>query len=245
MSPIPNLDPSILNELSSQDYAIVPNFLTEEQVDAIIEDIHSLRSDDKFSVAGIGQDASNTINSSIRKTETMFIYPKLQFPTPALTFLYPTLSKLSSTLTSKFNLNLSPFLHEALYAYYPHGGYYKRHVDAVPSSASILRSFSFLIYLNKSWKPEDGGCLRLYTDVDDDSKYKDVEPTSGKLVIFKSDKLPHEVLETSAERLAVVGWFNREVTASDIGNLGGGDLVRKLPIFIASAVLVGVGVSML
>ena len=52
-------------------------------------------------------------------------------------------------------------------------------------------------------------------------------------------------METSAERLAVVGWFNREVTPGDISALGGGDLITKLPLLLASAVLIGVGVSML
>ncbi|GMH91707.1 hypothetical protein TrVE_jg10805 [Triparma verrucosa] len=243
-SSLPDLDLNlaIMKDLETNDYAIVDDFLSPTQIDAVIEDIASLRSDNRFSVAGIGQDKSNTVNSEIRKTETMFIYPKLQFPTNALSFLYPALDRMALTLGSRFQVKMDLALTEALYAYYPNGGFYKKHIDAVPSSASVLREFSFLIYLNKEWSKSDGGCLRLYTN---DENHLDVEPTAGKLVIFKSDTLPHEVLETSAERLAVVGWFNREVTPGDISALGGGDLITKLPLLLASAVLIGVGVSML
>ena len=268
--------------LQKHDYAVVPNFLTPPQVDVIIEHIASCRQPDSstpFAVAGIGQDSTNQVrkwgddalggvvdatsnadklddskvDSTIRKTETLFIYPKLP-PSPALSdLLYPCLESMADRLGSSFGTKMDKGLTEALYAYYPNGGFYRRHVDALPGSASALREFSFLLYLNKAWTPEDGGCLRLYTGGrqggegggEGGAVHEDVQPTAGKLVVFKSDRLPHEVLETSAERLAVVGWFNRAVSPADIAALGGGDLLKKAPLLIASAALIGIGLSML
>ena len=50
--------------------------------------------------------------SQIRKTETMFIYPKLQFPTNALSFLYPTLDRMALTLGSRFQVKMDLALTE-------------------------------------------------------------------------------------------------------------------------------------
>ena len=33
-------------------------------------------------------------------------------------------------------------------------------------------------------------------------------------VVFRSDSVPHEVLETSAERMALVGWFSKPAEGS-------------------------------
>lgn len=58
-------------------------------------------------------------------------------------------------------------LSELLYAYYPEGGFYRRHRDAIAGSASVLRCYSLLLYINPpetKWKDEFGGQLRLHMD---------------------------------------------------------------------------------
>ena len=137
-----------------------------------------------------------------------------------------------------------------LYAYYPKGGFYRRHTDAVPNSASILRSYSLLLYLNDEWKESDRGQLRVHLDSGgdflpdgEDPNYVDVEPRGGTLVLFKSDRIPHEVLDTNAERTAIVGWYNRPYTSADISSLASEeDKTRGMMLTVAAAlVTVGVG----
>ena len=41
-----------------------------------------------------------------------------------------------------------------------------------------------------------------------DDAHRDIVPEEGTLVIFKSEVLPHEVLPTSRERMAMVGWIH-------------------------------------
>ena len=86
-----------------------------------------------------------------------------------------------------------------------------------------MRSYSLLLYLNEDWTEEDGGQLRIHLDSGGDflppgeePKYIDVEPRGGTLVLFKSDQIPHEVLDTKAERVAVVGWYNRPYSSADL-----------------------------
>ena len=47
---------------------------------------------------------------------------------------------------------------------------------------------------------------------DDDAPFVDVPPKAGTLVLFRSDTVPHEVLETSAERLAIAGKKQRAIS---------------------------------
>ena len=95
--------------------------------------------------------------------------------------------------------SLSAPLTECLLAYYPEGGYYKKHLDSVQNSASVLREYSFLIYLNPSWSQEDGGCLRIFKDPEglDESDFVDVEPRDGTLVVIILDLTTHTSQLTS------------------------------------------------
>ena len=38
-------------------------------------------------------------------------------------------------------------------------------------------------------------------------RFLDVQPHGGSLVLLRSDRVPHEVLETRRPRICVVGWF--------------------------------------
>ena len=163
--------------------------------------------------------------------------------------LYDVLDQLREDLPQPLDASLA----ELLYAYYPTGGFYRRHRDAIPGSASTLRKFSLLLYLNEDWTSDQGGRLRLHYDSGGDflpegesPKFQDVDPLGGTLVLFQSDKIPHEVLDTQAERYAVVGWFNRPVTAGDIAELSGGEggLVQLGALAVAAA-LVTVGLVQL
>jgi len=40
----------------------------------------------------------------------------------------------------------------------------------------------------------------------EEPNFFDVNPEGGTLVLFESDAIPHEVLDTQQERMAVVGW---------------------------------------
>ena len=99
--------------------------------------------------------------------------------------------------------------------HYPVGGHYRRHLDnARGASGNTRREISFLVYLTPDeWdSTSDGGQLRTYrvgsgAEGSADEAVADVAPTAGTLVCFESTAVPHEVLRTNRERLALVGWF--------------------------------------
>jgi SM-20-related protein len=246
-SALPRLSRESLQELTSSGYVIIDNFLPGNLQEALRKDVANLRLNSKFNVAKIGQDSTNALNTDIRVAETCFVGPsKLSdCPNEDRSTLYTILDQIRQDLPQPLDTTLNEFL----YAYYPSGGFYRRHRDAIPGSASILREYSLLLYLNQDWTEKDGGRLRLHKDSGGDflpegeePNFQDVDPHGGTLVLFESDKLPHEVLDTHAERIAIVGWYNRPVTANDIADLSGGDVdpVRLVALAVAAG-LVTVG----
>ncbi len=265
-SAIPRISVTSLKELSSKGYVVIDDFLPSDLVQSLCEDVKKLRSSDKFNIAKIGQDSTNSLNTEIRVAETCFLGESklLDMSNEARQKMYDILDTVRMDLSgnSLFDMNdsdgelvkaapaLDKSLSELLYAYYPKGGFYRRHTDAVPNSASVLRSYSLLLYLNNKWTENDGGCLRIHLDSgkdflpdNEDPNYVDVEPKGGTLVLFKSDQIPHEVLDTNAERTAIVGWYNRPYTTADISSLASEeDKVRGVMLMVAAA-LVTVGTA--
>ena len=66
---------------------------------------------------------------------------------------------------------------------------------------------SLLIYLNEDdWDAKrDGGILRAHNK--NNNNLTDILPCGGRLVLFDSKRLEHEVTPTKRVRLALVGWF--------------------------------------
>ena len=245
------LPPSSIAELNSQGYCVIPNFLSEDLQASLRDDVALLRSSSKFAIAKIGQDSTNALNQEIRVAETCFLGASKndQPKSAARDQLYQILSNVRVELATAFGTNLDANLDELLYAYYPKGGFYRRHRDAIPGSASVLRSYSLLLYLNEGvWNQRQGGQLRLHMDSGGDflpeghaPEFVDILPQGGTLVLLQSDLIPHEVLDTNSERIAVVGWYNRAVSVADIANLAGeGDKTKLIMLGVAAA-LVTVG----
>lgn len=121
-------------------------------------------------------------------------------------FLDQLIANLMKELSEYFRCHLERF--EGHFSYYAPGTRYQAHYDqsSAPGSETTDRVFSFILYLNDGWQKFDGGELRLLLD----KNSIDIEPRLGNFVIFRSDTILHEVLETRAGRWAVSGWFRRK-----------------------------------
>lgn len=254
-SGLARLSPDHLRELAEKKFVVVPNFLPPPLQEELRADVSKLRGADKFNIAKIGQDATNTLNTQIRVAETCFLgpgrYPDV--PSTAREDLFAILDRARQDLASYFEQPLDQQLTELLYAYYPQGGFYRRHRDSIPGSASVLREYSLLLYLNQDWQDEDGGKLRMHFDsggdvlpTGEDPNFLDISPQGGTLVLFASDAIPHEVLDTQKERQAVVGWYNRPMALSDVSDISGeaGNPMQVAMLGVAAA-LVTIGVAQL
>ena len=86
-------------------------------------------------------------------------------------------------------------------AHYASGGSgYARHRDALRGAHG--RRLTAVSYLNAAWTPADGGRLRLHV-----SPEIEIDPVMGRLVVFLSERVEHEVLPMFASRYAATAWY--------------------------------------
>jgi SM-20-related protein len=187
----------IADGLAEAGFAVVDNFLTNAEVDTIL-DLDLFREGVvNFRKAGIGKESQLQINESIRGDYIRWI-DKNEAPRPAKVFL-DRLQSLCEYLNQSLYLSLKDY--EIHFTIYPAGSYYKRHLDQFKKDDH--RKLSVICYLNKEWEVQHGGQLRMYLS----DKAIDFLPLSGRLVCFRSDQIEHEVLPATRERLSLTGWM--------------------------------------
>lgn len=222
--PSPLLSESATCELKEQGFTVIDDFIDVETVESLRRDVQNLRQAGRFHTTARNEQLS-AIDQEMRLGESCFLNKNNMQLTEgvsnqARSRTLEQLGCLRDVLGAMSKVDLEPSLDDLLYVYYPTGGFYKRHVDTTPEShAVVLRVFSILLYLNEqSWSLLDGGQLRMFPP---NGGYVDVLPTGGRLVVFQSDLIPHEVLETARPRMALVGWFNRAAATTNTKMNGG------------------------
>ncbi len=92
------------------------------------------------------------------------------------------------------------------YAIYPKGTFYKKHIDTFQNDDR--RKLSVVCYLNHAgWLPKNGGELVLYLTQHGKAFKKVIYPLPGRIVIFESQIIEHEVKPVKKERLSITGWL--------------------------------------
>lgn len=187
---------SIADGLAGPGYAVVDQFLSQNEVDSIqaLDDFQQAIT--QFKKAGIGKNQDLQINEAIRGDFIQWI-DKQTAAAPLKTYL-SRLHEMVKFLNQALYLSLKDV--EVHMTVYPAGSYYKRHLDQFKHDDH--RKLSVICYLNDDWMPEHGGQLRMYLD----QETKDFLPIAGRLVCFRSDQIEHEVLPATRERKSLTGW---------------------------------------
>tara|TARA_B100000508_G_scaffold100398_1_gene78904 strand:+ start:57 stop:692 length:636 start_codon:yes stop_codon:yes gene_type:complete len=190
---------SIINDLLTQKYAVVDTFFAEEEVLLLRENLLAKFEADRFKKSAIGSKTQESIDKTVRGDYILWIDEQKADVVERLFF-----AKVNELVNY---LNRTCFLgileKEFHYALYPKRTFYRRHLDTFQNDDR--RKLSIVCYLNESpWPTEWGGQLRLFLD----EKELDILPLSGRIVIFESQVLEHEVvMVNSAERLSITGWL--------------------------------------
>lgn len=100
------------------------------------------------------------------------------------------------------------------------GSVYPLHIDN-PQGIEVgdTRKLTCILYLNPDYKQEDAGELRIFRDEAEENAedcFVDIKPDGGRMVLFWSDEIPHQVLPTgphageshsSRDRWALTLWI--------------------------------------
>jgi SM-20-related protein len=183
--------------LADQGYAEVDNFLSQQEVQAILATDDFKNGLLQFKKAGVGKSQEKQINESIRGDYIQWIDGGTT--QKAVEVYLNRLRQLMEFVNRTLYLSLKDLeVHRTIY---PIGSFYKRHLDQFKKDDK--RKLSVICYLNTDWKESEGGQLRIYLP----NGSTDIFPLAGRLVCFRSDLLEHEVLPATRERLSLTGWL--------------------------------------
>jgi SM-20-related protein len=187
----------IADGLAENGYAVCNEFLSIQEVKAILEIENFVQGVESFQKAGIGKKQTQQINEAIRGDYIQWL-DKNSAPAPVRIYL-ERLGDLIQFLNQSLYLSLKDY--EVHMTIYPAGSYYKRHLDQFKSDDH--RKLSVICYLNPDWKEEYGGQLRMFLK----NGELNVLPIAGRLVCFRSDQIEHEVIPATKDRRSITGWI--------------------------------------
>ena len=195
---------NIISQVVARNYAIVDNFFENELLNALLDQINVLYRNDALKKAAIGKHFDEHVKIEIRGDYIQWINEKKAMGVEEKFF-----QQINQFIDY---LNRTCFMgildKEFHYAVYPEGRFYIRHLDTFKEDHS--RKLSLVLYLNKTWTSDNGGELIIYTQNDEKEEAVPIVPEFGRLVIFESSVLEHEVKPVKkGQRMSITGWLKQ------------------------------------
>lgn len=192
----------IISDIADKKYSIIDDFFEEAEVNELRKSLRTKYEEDNFKKAAIGNRTNEIVARSIRGDFILWINEaeageaeKIYFDKINSLVNYLNRTCFMGILTKEFH-----------YALYPEGTFYKRHLDTFQNDGR--RKLSMVCYLNdEDWKPENGGELTIYTQDNGKEEEINIYPFPGRVVIFESQELEHEVKPVKVPRLSITGWL--------------------------------------
>ncbi len=189
----------IAQAISSQGFWVDRDFFPSAWCVGIRRDIEDVRSREELRPAGVGRAQTRREDSTIRRDVIFWIERDDLNARPERLELIETIETIRQGLNRLLFLGLWDW--EGHFALYPAGAFYREHLDRFRDESR--RTVSIVFFFNPGWERGDGGELRLHLP----SGVVDIPPRAGTAVIFMSDQIKHEVLETHKDRASFAGWL--------------------------------------
>ena len=184
----------ITDALVKKGYIIIADALEEKLPHALFNEA---KEEKDFKRAGISGASDLHLDSQRRRDKTHWQEEDEEAQSEFLSFA----NGLKEYINRELYLGLSYY--ESHFAIYDEGDFYETHLDCFKNSKN--RVVTTVYYLNDDWGEDDGGELIVY---DEKNEFLGkVKPEANTLVVFMSEKFPHEVLATKRKRYSIAGWF--------------------------------------
>lgn len=194
---LPEAFDRIADDLLRDGYSLCDSLVPAELLWALYERVGP-RSRAGFRRAGVGRDRAFRLSERLRSDTIHW----LDHDYPAESAYLNWMEQLRLELNQRLMLGLFDF--ECHFARYKLGAFYKTHLDAFAGQTN--RILSSVLYLNPVWAPDWGGELVMYRNFDGEV-VEAVAPLFGRLVLFLSERFPHEVKPARRQRYSVAGWY--------------------------------------
>ncbi|RLZ11526.1 2OG-Fe(II) oxygenase [Faecalibacter macacae] len=198
----------IIDDILEQKYSISDNFFSSEETTQLRNHVINQNTNEGFHQAAIGNSQNEKILKSIRGDKIKWIDEANKNEVEEIFFT--KVNDFISYLNRTCYMGIEES--EFHYAAYTKGTFYQRHVDAFKNDDR--RTLSMVFYLNdEDWKDEFGGQLALHLLNDDGSeKELNILPFAGRMAIFDSKTIPHEVKTVKKTRYSITGWLKTRPT---------------------------------
>ena len=194
---------SIIEDLLQRKYSVIDNFFSTEEVEVLRNGLLAKYEEDQFKKSAIGNKTNELVEKEIRGDFILWLN-EAEAGTAEKVF-FNRVNNLVDYLNRTCFMGI---LHKEFhYAVYPEGTFYKRHLDTFQNDGR--RKLSVVCYLNdETWLEENGGELTIYVNENGEEKAIDLYPFPGRVVIFESQELEHEVQRVKhSKRLSITGWL--------------------------------------
>ncbi|WP_374542536.1 2OG-Fe(II) oxygenase [Flavobacterium sp.] len=189
---------TIIEGIVNKQYVVVDDFFSAEEVSLLKNGLLDVLHQQAFKKSAIGNRTDEKVIEAIRGDYIFWLDE--QTDTPASALFFKKVNDLVAYLNATCFLGIAE--KEFHYALYPEGTFYKRHLDVFQNDQR--RRLSLVCYLNdENWLPEFGGELVIYKDSGDVTIF----PERGRVVIFDSQTLEHEVKPVQQKRYSITGWL--------------------------------------
>ena len=189
----------LIQGLIDRRYGSCNDFILPSTITGLLANIELLKLARQLETAGIGNNGLYQKNEGIRGDKINWIdeFSKNQFEHIYLQKVKNLIAYLNKTCFTSINS------FESHYAHYEVNTFYKRHLDQFKTENG--RQFSIVLYLNENWLETDAGNLQLHPTP---SESIDILPIGGRIVLFKSEDMEHEVKPSNTrERNSIAAWL--------------------------------------
>jgi len=184
----------IIDALVKDGYIIIQDALDENLACGLKEYAQNKKD---FQRAGISGSNDLHLDSQRRRDKIHWLNEDSAFQSDFLAFT----NGLKEQINRELYMGITYY--ESHFAIYDEGDFYETHLDSFKNSKN--RVVTTVYYLNDDWSENDGGELVIYDE--NNNFLTKVIPHANTLIVFLSDKFPHEVLPAKKRRFSIAGWF--------------------------------------
>lgn len=192
----------IIDGLMADKYAVADDFFSADEVQALRVGILQKYNEEQFRKSAIGNQSNEQVIGAIRGD--FILWMDEENAGSEENIFFDKINDFMAYMNRTCFMGLAE--KEFHYAVYPPGTFYKRHLDTFKNDSR--RKLSVVTYLNdENWQPEYGGELTIYTNENGSEQAIDIYPVRGRVVVFESQELEHEVKPVKRDRLSITGWI--------------------------------------
>lgn len=195
---------ALFQSLEQNGWAFADGILPKNLAQELFSECQKSWDEGLFHEAHIGRGQDKSRKAEIRGDSILWLNSE-QTDSASQRFLHWA-ADLRQELNQRYFLGLRS--EEFHFARYPVGKGYQKHIDQHRGTSA--RKISLVLYLNPTWEPQDGGELCIYSAENETQELQKILPRSGRLVLFRSDLIPHEVLPCFQTRWSLTGWFRTD-----------------------------------